>query len=201
MAWSRPHPPRDHTPPMRRGMLIIVAVAVAVATVIVAIPDPFRQLELDTVDARFAIRGTEPPPADVIQVVIDDVTFDELGVQWPFPRRMHGRVIDELRRSGAKVIAYDIQFTEPTTIAQDNALIRAVERARGRVVLATTEVNEFGESAVFDNEENVRAVGARVGNALLPADEDGVTRRVPHSLSGMTGFAVAAVETAERRPV
>jgi adenylate cyclase len=201
MTWQRLNPLRERAPRMRRVLLIIVGIAVALGTGILALADPFRQLELDTVDARFAIRGTEPPPADVTQVVIDDVTFDELGVQWPFPRRMHGRVIDELRRSGAKVIAYDIQFTEPTTIVQDNALIGAVERSRGRVVLATTEVNEFGESAVFDNEENVRAVGARVGNALLPADEDGVTRRVPHSLSGMTSFAVAAAETAERRPV
>jgi adenylate cyclase len=199
MRWQRFHPLRERAPRMRRGLLIIVGVAVAVATAVVALADPLRQLELDTVDARFAIRGTQPPPADVIAVVIDDVTFDELGVQWPFPRRMHGRVIDELRRSGAKVIAYDIQFTEPTTIPQDNALLASVRRARGQVVLATTEVNEFGESAVFGSEEDVRAAGARVGNALLPADSDGVNRRVSHTIDGMTGFAVATAETAQGR--
>jgi adenylate cyclase len=201
MRWQRFHPLRERAPRMRRGLLIIVGVAVAAVTAVVALADPLRQLELDTVDARFAIRGTEPPPEDVVQVVIDDATFDELGVQWPFPRRMHARVIDALRRSGAKVIAYDIQFTEPTTPAQDNALISAVMRARGKVVLATTEVNEFGESAVFGNEENARASGARVGNALLPADRDGVTRRVRHSIGRMTSFAVASVSTAERRPI
>jgi adenylate cyclase len=201
MRW-RFHPLRERAPRMRRGLLLIVGTAVAVGAAVVALADPLRQLELDTVDARFEVRGEQPPPADVVDVVIDDVTFDELRVQWPFPRGMHARVIDELRRSGAKVIAYDIQFTEPSdSFRQDNMLIRSVRRARGRVVLATTEVNEFGESAVFGGDENVRAAGARVGNALLPADSDGVNRRVPYSVAGLTGFAVAAAETAERRPV
>src|SRR5215210_6655704 len=73
-----------------------------------------RQPELDTVDARFSIRGQEPAPADVAVVAIDDVTFGELGVRWPFPRSLHARLIDRLRGSGARAIVYDVQFTEQT---------------------------------------------------------------------------------------
>jgi adenylate cyclase len=186
---------------MRRGLLLGVALVVSLTAALLTLTDPFRQLELDSVDTRFAIRGSQPPPTDVVNVLIDDASFDELGEQWPFPRRMHARVIDSVRRAGARVIAYDIQFTEETERAEDTALIRAVSRADGRVVLATTEVNEFGESAVFGGDENVRAAGARVGNALLPADDDGVNRRVPYSIDGMVGFAVAAVETAQGRSV
>ena len=36
------------------------------------------------------------------------------------------------------MIAYDVQFTEPTDAVDDNALINAIARARN-VVLATTE--------------------------------------------------------------
>ena len=50
----------------------------------------------------------------MVVVAIDDVTFDELGVRWPFPCSLHAQAIDRLRREGARVIAYDIQFTEQT---------------------------------------------------------------------------------------
>ena len=50
--------------------------------------DALRNLELDSVDARFSIRGTQKPPDDLIVVQIDDVTFDELQ---PAPGRSRAR--------------------------------------------------------------------------------------------------------------
>ena len=74
----------------------------------------FEELDLDTVDARFSVRGEQSPPSDLAVVKIDDVTFDELNLQWPFPRSRHGEVITRLKADGAKVIAYDVQFSEPS---------------------------------------------------------------------------------------
>ena len=64
--------------------------------------DALRNLELDSVDARFSIRGKQKPPADLIVVQIDDVTFNELEPQWPFPRTCHAKVIDRLAADGAR---------------------------------------------------------------------------------------------------
>ena len=36
---------------------------------------------------------------------------------FPFPGRLHARMIDTLREQGAAQISYDIQFTEQTTVA------------------------------------------------------------------------------------
>ena len=44
-------------------------------------------------------------------VAIEDKTFDELDMQWPFNRNLHARVIRRLARAGARVIVYDVQFT------------------------------------------------------------------------------------------
>ncbi len=64
--------------------------------------DAFRGIELDTMDTRFSIRGDQVPPDDVVVVEIDDVTFSRLDEQWPFPRSLHGELIDRLdRRRGA----------------------------------------------------------------------------------------------------
>ena len=163
--------------------------------------DAFRDLELDTVDARFSVRGETDRPSELAVVAIDDVTFSELRERWPFRRGRHAQVIDRLHEDGARTIAYDIQFTEPSEEPeQDEALIAAVERA-GHVVLATTEVDERGRSGVFGDDRLVREIGARAGHSLLPNDPGGVFRRVPHEVDRLESFAVAAVESAHGRQV
>jgi adenylate cyclase len=158
--------------------------------------------ELDTIDARFEIRGDRGSPDDVVVVEIDDVTFNELGQTWPFPRSLHAQLIDRLRRAGARVIAYDIQFTEPTDPREDNALISAVDRADG-VVLATTEVGQGGQTNVFGGDQVLRETGARAGNSNYVNDSDGVIRRQPYAVEGLESFAIVAAEEfrGQRLPV
>ena len=97
---------------------------------------------------------------------------------------------------GAKVIAYDVQFTEPTKPREDNALIEAVRNTRGRIVLATGDVTEYGETSVLGGTEQVEALGGRVGHTLMPRDADGVVRRLSREADGLPGLAVGTVEVA-----
>jgi adenylate cyclase len=163
----------------------------------------FDELELDTVDARFTVRGEQEPPADLAIVKIDDVTFDELNLQWPFPRSNHARVIDRLAADGAKVIAYDVQFSEPSPpdeAEEDNALMDAA-RAAGNVVFATTEVDERGGPNFLGGKEGIAYARTRVGNGNFDDDPGGVIRRVPYTLDRLKSFSVVAVERATGRPV
>jgi adenylate cyclase len=180
-----------------RGALAFIAVAaVAAAAGIVSYEGGlFKRLELNTIDTRFAIRGSEQPSARVAVVAIDDATFSDLGLQWPFPRSLHAEVIERLRRAGARAIAYDVQFTEPTTPRQDNALIRAVQRA-GNVVLATEEVAGYGRTRIFGGNEVLRRIGARPGFTRIVPDTDGAVRHFPYEVQGVRGFAVAGAEAA-----
>jgi adenylate cyclase len=177
-----------------RLLMFVTTAAVLIGIVLAAYAgNIFDGPELDSVDARFEIRGTEGPPEDIVLVGIDDVTFGELRQRWPFRRSIHAKAVDQLRRAGAEVIAYDIQFTEPTAPREDNALIAAVERADS-VVLATTEVDRGGQSNVFGGDEVLRQIGARAGSSNFVNDEDGVIRRLPYSVEGLPSFAVAATE-------
>jgi adenylate cyclase len=143
-----------------RQLLTVAAAIVAAGAAIAAYEtDSLQAFELPAVDLRFAVRGPEPPPRDVVLVAIDPSTFNQLGLQWPFPRSLHGRVIDTLKRDGARAIAYDIQFTEPSQPAQDNALYAAVARA-GNVVLGTTFVGRGGATNVLGGDANLRAAHA-----------------------------------------
>jgi adenylate cyclase len=176
------------------GLLAAGLVAVGLGLLAYA-TDALRAPELSSVDARFSIRGTQSRPDDLVVVGIDDKTFSALDKQWPFPRHLHALVIDRLREAGARAIAYDVQFTEPTVPREDNALILAVQRADG-VVLSTTEVNARGESNIFGGEEVVREIGARAGNATVQADPGGVLRHFPVSYGGLAALPTATVEAA-----
>jgi adenylate cyclase len=165
----------------------------------------FRSLELDSVDARFAIRGDQARPKDVVVVAIDDETFSDfnsagLSGRYPFPRKRFARVIDNLSDDGAKVIAYDIQFTERTNDEDDNALINSVADA-GNVVLATTEVDKQGRTNVFGGDDVVRQVGARVGNGNFPTDSGGVIRRVAYTVDKLKSLALVTAERATGKTI
>jgi CHASE2 domain-containing sensor protein len=185
---------------LRSAIFLAIGLAMTGFVLVAYGTNLMRQLELSTVDARFSIRGAEPAP-ELLVVAIDDKTFDDLEIQWPFPRDLHGQVVDRLAAAGARVIAYDIQFTEPSAdVEADNALIEAVASA-DHVVLATTEVDEQGGHAVFGGEEVLDDLGARAGNALLPADPGGAIRRVPYAVEKLIAFSVAAAEEARGTPI
>jgi adenylate cyclase len=187
--------------PLRAALLAAVAVFAGGTAALVGATDALEGPELDTVDARFGIRGAGPPPPQLALVTIDDVTFDDLrATRWPFPRSLHARVLDTLRRDGARAIGYDVQFTEETTPAQDNALIEAAARAPS-LVLATTEVDDRGRTRVFGGDAVLRSIGARAANTNLVNDGDGVIRRLRAEIDGLDTFPLALAESATGRPV
>ena len=190
----------------RRWWIVAVGVIAAALGVTAYATGVFKSLELDSVDARFSVRGTQPAPDDIVVVEVDDTTFNELEracescAQWPFPRSLHGDLIDKLREAGVRTIAFDVQFTEPTTAKEDNALFRAVRRAGG-VVLSTTEVTKGGGTNVFGGDEAVKAARARAANTGLASDSGGVTRRMEHTIQGLVSFPIATVEEATGREI
>ena len=184
------------SPRRRREVAMLTVILVAVALAVVAYATGLmRALELQSVDARFSVRGAQERPDDIVVVGVDDVTFDQLGQQWPFPRRLHARVIRRLHAAGAKVIAIDIQFTEPTTVRDDNALIEAVARAGG-VVLSTTEVGKGGSTRVLGGDEVLAEVDARAANTVIEPDPGGTIRKMHYQVQGLVSFPIAVAEAA-----
>ena len=166
--------------------------------------DVFGGAELSSIDRRFAIRGQLKPPQDIVVVKIDDTTFSELGQRWPFPRTSHARVIKNLKAGGAKVIAYDVQFSEFTPkrrgIIQDNAFMDA-SRAAGNLVFSTTEVDDKGQGKFLGGAQGLSYARARLGNGNFDPDPGGVIRRAPYQLQGLKSFAVATAERATGKTV
>ena len=184
----------------RPVLLVIVALVAALCGVAAYAWNLLRQPELATIDARFTIRGQELPPGDVVLVAIDAKTFNDLNRRWPFPRRLHARALDRLSAAGVRAIGYDIQFTEQTDPADDQALVDAAAAAP-HLVLATTEVGLGGSTRIFGGDEVLRQIGARPGNGNFASDADGAIRRVSWSVDGLNTFSVALAEAATGKAV
>jgi adenylate cyclase len=92
-----------------------------------------QQVDLRLKDARFLLRGPRKPDQRVAIVAVDNRSVKELG-RWPWSRELTARLIRELKRGGARVIALDMVFSEPQAAGPDAELARSVAEA-GNVVL------------------------------------------------------------------
>jgi CHASE2 domain-containing sensor protein len=155
-------------------------------------------LERDTVDARFSLRGPQRPPADLVVVGIDN---DSLGVlpRYPFSRRLHARVIENLHRADARLIVYDIAFDRPTTPGADLALFEAARRAAS-VVFATSLISPSGATEVLGGNANLWEIGATAAAADLLPDGDGVLRHLLDQVNGLPTLAAAVAQRLHLHP-
>src|ERR671924_204707 len=74
-------------------------------------------IELKTYDLRFLSRGRRQPTPAVVIAAIDEKSLEAEG-RWPWPRSKFAALIDILSREGAKVIGFDIAFSEPDENSQ-----------------------------------------------------------------------------------
>jgi len=186
---------------LRALLLLAVALAGTALALVAYERGVMRRIELDTVDARFVIRGHEPPPRDILIVAIDDESFRRLVRRFgEWPRTWHARVLRRLKRAGAKVIAYDVQFSEDSGNRDaDIDLAQAVFDARP-VVLAATQTDAGGRTNLLGGPRIQKLIQARPGNALLPDDPGRVLRRVEPEVGGLKAFSVVTVEAERGRP-
>lgn len=125
--------------------------------------------------------------AAITIVAIDDASIGQLG-RWPWPRKIHADLIRALNAAGAKLIAYDVNFPEPSDDMNDRALADEL-RAAGNVVLPVELKLEISQGALtFNPSATVAPIPSFAGTAKAtghsntPPDADGVMRRVPRSV-------------------
>ena len=117
----------------RAGITIALIVAIALSAMNIGNFRFFDVLELKTLDMRFLVRGPVKPGPETVIAAIDEKSINKLG-RFPWPRSVWGRVVDRLTEEGAKVIVFDVFFTEPENVESDDLFQRAIMRS-GRVIL------------------------------------------------------------------
>lgn len=168
-------------PGRRRLVLLLVLVAVAAPLVALIFGEARvgRTLERRFYDGWFTFRGERPAPEDVVVVAIDDASTESLG-RFPWSREWHARLLRNLDRAGARVVAFDVTFADALP-AEDSVFRRAVEETGIAVLGAKTEAIVRRGARGFRLEEPAPLLrGAPLGIVDMRADPvDGVIREYP----------------------
>lgn len=118
---------------------------------------------------------------DIAMIVIDDYSILELDRVWPWPRAYHAGLISQLTQMGAKVIAYDILFTES---GLGDVMLAEKIKEHGSVILPKPQFVSPEGVVPFDKV-------ATLGHVEVNIDKDGVVRSVSPYLNGMQSFSLA----------
>jgi adenylate cyclase len=162
--------------------------------------------ELKILDTQFELRGTRAPETPIVIVSIDEDSFDELNEPWPWPRSLHGQLIERLSADRPAAIGLDILFPEPSGRGpEDDAAFARALGAAGNVVLAgvRTEVQQtFIERQDLNRPVDVLLdQAAGVGVVNLVHDQDAFVRRaplgMPHGSLTVPSFATALRDRAQ----
>jgi adenylate cyclase len=107
-----------------------LCLAVAMACWFLSVATPLHWLSVRMTDG--LLRSAPLPPSrHFLLIAIDDATVQALG-RFPFDRQVYGRMLNRLHQAGAKVVAFDLLFLEPSP--SDAAMAEAMKRF-GKVVL------------------------------------------------------------------
>lgn len=175
---------------LRQGLVLAAAVAAAGLAVTSYETGTLSTLEGQSVNARFAIRGPEPPPRNIAIVAVDEKTLKAINVRPPIPRIYYARALDKLRSAHPALLAIDVQFIGRTDPRDDMALRAALARD-GPVVLATHEA-AGGPLAVPAGVRH--PAGVVLASASVEPDNDGILRRMIYAPVALPTLAVRAAE-------
>ncbi|MEW5758122.1 MAG: CHASE2 domain-containing protein [Candidatus Omnitrophota bacterium] len=105
-----------------------LGIFIGIFVLIFYLNNSFERLELLTLDFRFKLRTPHKTNNDIALIEISDDSIQALG-HWPWPRRYHAAMIEILRKYGAKIIGFDIIFSEPSDKINDSLLEQAIKNA------------------------------------------------------------------------
>lgn len=141
----------------------------------------WQPVELKIFDTLSVFTAPKKSTLPITIIGIDEASFAQLGLRWPWPRDMHARLTDRLTQSGAAVIAFDVLFSEPSTAKEDAEFANSIASS-GNVVLVSDRV--YHETATsrqwqrLDPIEPFMKAGAATGLATMTIDGDNVARRM-----------------------
>ncbi|MFQ5407269.1 MAG: CHASE2 domain-containing protein [Anaerolineales bacterium] len=174
-----------------RFRLFFIA-AIALATIpTLALTRVFEAPELRTIDIAFQLRGPRPAPDEIVIVAIDDESFQQTGLQWPWPRSYLAEIIRGISAGDPAVIVVDVFFFEPGSDEGGDAQLAAAIAEAGNVLLANQMlfVEQRAGNTVFQLEQletpipELTAAAHQLGLANFSFDADGVVRRGVFSLT------------------
>lgn len=159
-----------------------------------------KNIEYKIEDYFFIIRNRIHPqgtPPGIIIVSIDEASFQELKTPWPWPRRIHAQLIDNLAEAGARIIGFDIIFADPTNPIDDGLLSESIRQAKNVILASGLEITESKlilKKQLVEPIEELKNTSLDIGLASVIQDQDGFVRRMPLQIEGENILAYQIVK-------
>ncbi len=184
----------------------IGAILVFACIVRIIDPAPVAQLRALVFDAYQQFSPREYDPQSPVRIIdIDDESIRKTG-QWPWPRTVIAKLVDNLRDAGAVTIAFDIVFSEPDRSSPENSLSFLPPVPEAREIRRMAEALPAFDDIMANSLSTVPVVLGVVLNdnakTTLPEEKaafafagDDPKQFVPHyggSLRNLTKFETAA---------
>ena len=159
-----------------------IAACTFVVYALLSATDAWQLIERRGFDALTVAQAPGKSSLPITIVGIDEPSFAQVGRQWPWPRSLYAKVIDNLSKSGALVIAIDVLLSEPSTEAEDRALAEAIKRAGNVVIASDMQYQESAHARMWmrvDPIDILKRAGASNGLVRVVPDGDTVVRDMP----------------------
>lgn len=168
---------------------LLITIALGIAFCLISHFSLLHGIQLQVSDNLFKAANLTPgaePVSDIVIVGVDDKSLGELGQFSSWPRSYHAQLVDVLAEAGARVIVFDVLFSEPSP--HDEELAASIRNA-GNVVLPFVHTiltpKPTAAGYTISLEEPIRPlevfeeVAVTTGHAVMLPDEDGIVRRLP----------------------
>jgi adenylate cyclase len=177
----------------------LVGIAAAAVTLGLILFGPVERWEFLWFDQLFELRGMRPPTAPIVIVTIDESSFQELNLQWPFPRALHGKVIDRIAADRPLVIGIDVLFDSESRFGpkDDAALSAAIARA-GNVVLGLALTRDA--QLLYSTSGKERGAEREIVSMPLPVIREGAAAVAPFNVEPDPDSHVRRVPVRTRVP-
>lgn len=132
----------------------IIVFLIGLSGLLLSISEPGSYLEEEVgLDWLFKLRGSLPPPSDVIIVAVDKASAEILHLpddpkKWP--HNYYATLIDNINRQNPALIALNIRFDESREPSQDIQLAQAMRRQRHVLLSNYLKQSSFSEISAHD---------------------------------------------------
>jgi len=115
---------------------------------------------------------------DIVIIEISNYDIERIG-SWPFERLFHANLIEALKLAGAKMVIFDVLFTEPSSKENDDAMADAMKEAGSVYLPFLVEYDKEKVKGVLNPIPLFKESSKGTGFLDVIPDKDGVVRRVP----------------------
>ncbi|QDP18492.1 EAL domain-containing protein [Sphingomonas xanthus] len=160
-----------------KSQRFLAPVAIAAGALLLWFASLLAPLEETLSDTR-AMIDSRPPTGEIVVVEIDAKSLSEFQ-QWPLPRRHYARLVDRLSKVGARVVAFDVDFSANSG-ADDEVFAKAIARAGNVVLPIFDQPASSGANAEYLTSRPIAELGsAWVASVLINPAHDGTVRSYP----------------------